>query len=205
MSKRSKEILDAAARLFGENGYDATGIRDIAKAVGINSASLYYHYKNKDEILCETACYGVRMLQDAVETAMLAERTLLNQLYAGVVTHIDTILSHQALARVLLHESQQLTREFAAQVITARDRYEQLWMNKLHEGVTLGVIQANLNLHLTRLLCFGAANWAITWYRSDGQYTPQEIANTLFNLLAPGFLTAQAQQQWKERVNNEHE
>ncbi|MEA5020549.1 MAG: helix-turn-helix domain-containing protein [Gordonibacter sp.] len=43
-------ISEVALRLFAERGYDGTGMRDIAEAVGIQPASLYKHYANKQAI-----------------------------------------------------------------------------------------------------------------------------------------------------------
>jgi AcrR family transcriptional regulator len=45
------EILDAAAELFTTRGYSGTSTRMIAEAVGIRQASLYHHFKTKDDIL----------------------------------------------------------------------------------------------------------------------------------------------------------
>lgn len=50
MSTR-EEILAAAARLFGDQGYTDTTTRQIADAVGIKQASLYYHFADKSQIL----------------------------------------------------------------------------------------------------------------------------------------------------------
>ncbi|MGV0584327.1 helix-turn-helix domain-containing protein [Mycobacteroides chelonae] len=45
------EILDASAELFTTDGFAATTTRRIAEAVGVQQASLYYHFKTKDDIL----------------------------------------------------------------------------------------------------------------------------------------------------------
>jgi len=45
------EILDVAAELFTEKGYDATSLREIAERLGITKAALYYHFPSKDDIL----------------------------------------------------------------------------------------------------------------------------------------------------------
>jgi AcrR family transcriptional regulator len=47
---RSK-IQDAALDLFGEQGYDKTSLREIAEALGVTKAALYYHFKTKEEII----------------------------------------------------------------------------------------------------------------------------------------------------------
>jgi len=45
------KILRAAARLFCDKGYENVTTREIAKAVKINSASIYYHFPSKEDIL----------------------------------------------------------------------------------------------------------------------------------------------------------
>lgn len=47
------EILDASAELFTLHGYTGTSTRMIADAVGIRQASMYHHFKTKDDILAE--------------------------------------------------------------------------------------------------------------------------------------------------------
>jgi len=49
-STRDK-ILKVAARMFSERGYDKVTTREIAKDIGINSASIYYHFPSKKDIL----------------------------------------------------------------------------------------------------------------------------------------------------------
>jgi AcrR family transcriptional regulator len=45
------EILEVAAELFTEKGYEATSLREIAERLGITQAALYYHVRSKDDIL----------------------------------------------------------------------------------------------------------------------------------------------------------
>ena len=44
------KIKETAAKLFAENGYTGTSMREIAEAVGVTKAALYYHYPNKEAI-----------------------------------------------------------------------------------------------------------------------------------------------------------
>lgn len=46
-----KNILKVAEKLFSEYGYDATGVDLISKKAGINKATIYYHFKDKQEII----------------------------------------------------------------------------------------------------------------------------------------------------------
>ena len=44
-------IQEVALKLFTEQGYDKTSLREIAEQLGVTKAALYYHYKSKEEIL----------------------------------------------------------------------------------------------------------------------------------------------------------
>jgi AcrR family transcriptional regulator len=48
-----QRILEVAAQLFSERGFAGTSIRDIADALGVTKAALYYHFPSKDAILEE--------------------------------------------------------------------------------------------------------------------------------------------------------
>ena len=50
-SDTRQRILDVAAELFAEQGYDATSLREIADRMGFTKAALYYHFQSKDDIL----------------------------------------------------------------------------------------------------------------------------------------------------------
>ena len=49
--ERRKELLDAAERLFVEQGYEETSIRDIITTVGVAHGLFYYYFRSKEDIL----------------------------------------------------------------------------------------------------------------------------------------------------------
>lgn len=61
-----EQVLEAAARLFTSKGYSATSTREIAEAVGIRQASLYYHFAGKGEIVTELLGRTIRPTMDSV-------------------------------------------------------------------------------------------------------------------------------------------
>ncbi|HVM88414.1 MAG TPA: TetR/AcrR family transcriptional regulator [Puia sp.] len=69
-----KKIGKAAMQCFGRYGLEKTTLDDIAHSVGLNKASLYYYYKNKEDIFLETAVEeGKQFL------AMLQQKTLMKK------------------------------------------------------------------------------------------------------------------------------
>ncbi|MGH3976811.1 MAG: TetR/AcrR family transcriptional regulator, partial [Pseudonocardiaceae bacterium] len=61
-----EQVLEAAARLFTTKGYAATSTREIAEAVGIRQASLYYYFAGKGEIVTELLSRTIRPTVEAV-------------------------------------------------------------------------------------------------------------------------------------------
>lgn len=75
-----EQIVDAANRLFYQQGYERTSFASIAEAVGISRGNFYYHFKTKDEIL------------DAVLQARLADtRTMLDGWTEGAATPMERV------------------------------------------------------------------------------------------------------------------
>lgn len=51
MTETEVKILDTAERLFGEQGYAATSLRQIIAAAGVNLAAIHYHFGSKEDLL----------------------------------------------------------------------------------------------------------------------------------------------------------
>lgn len=63
---KRKEILKAASACFARYGYEKTTLDDIGRLVGLNKASLYYYYKNKESIYTEVIFAEADEFLDAV-------------------------------------------------------------------------------------------------------------------------------------------
>jgi len=88
-----EEILEAAAQAFSKNGYDGTSLAEIAKAVGIKTPALYYHFKSKNEILYAYLVRSGEQIFSAVQLAVVgAGEDPKKRLCAFVKTYIRTQL-----------------------------------------------------------------------------------------------------------------
>jgi AcrR family transcriptional regulator len=48
-----ERILEVALKLFNEQGYEKTSLREIAERLDVTKAALYYHFERKEDILLE--------------------------------------------------------------------------------------------------------------------------------------------------------
>src|SRR3989304_7586763 len=66
LTQRRAQILEKAAQLFRVKGYDSTSMSDIADAVGITKAGLYYFVEGKEHLLYLITDYGLDLLDETV-------------------------------------------------------------------------------------------------------------------------------------------
>lgn len=97
-TNRRDNIVNAAAQLFVQNGYDATSVRQIADVVGVTEAALYYHFKDGKRELLEAVIGGqIPDLLHIVEECEGAET--LQDFIVQFGQHMDA-LSHARLEKL---------------------------------------------------------------------------------------------------------
>ena len=144
-------------------------MRDLAGAVGIQSGSIFHHFKSKDEILRavmeETIHYNTAMMRASLEEA----NTVRERVLALIRCELQSIMggSGEAMA-VLVYEWRSLSAEGQAHVLALRDVYEQIWLQVLGEAKAAGYIR---DVFITRRFLTGALSWTTTWFRAQGSMT----------------------------------
>lgn len=176
---RRRLILDAAAKRFGERGYDATSVRDIGDAAGLLPGSIYHHFSSKEDLYVEVHKEGFRQLIDTVEAAIAAQTDPWRRLELACETHIQALVAGNTISTVTgvglfsLHD-----RHLEKRLQPDRDRYEQIFI-RLIAALDLG---KRLDRSLLRMFLFGALNWTLVWYR-PGKKTPADIARQLVRIV----------------------
>ena len=182
------EILNTAAEIFSQKGYHGTSMQDIALSVNLQKASLYHHVSSKQEILFELLTRGLDLLTSRVETAIEGKESPDIRLHSAICTYLSTLAEYQELASVLLFEYRSLEPEYLVRHIPRRDRFERIWRDLIHEGVDQGVFSCK-HPSLSARALLGILNWTVTWFRSDGPMTADEIAEQVSNLYLMGLRT----------------
>jgi TetR/AcrR family transcriptional regulator len=119
-------ILDAAEALFAERGFDATRLEDIAERVGIRRASIVYYFKDKRELYDAVLEDVFGGLHDALAEVLVRGETLTEQIEVGVSAWVDYVGSRPSIARLLLREVADASRERGAGGLPQTQRLRQL-------------------------------------------------------------------------------
>lgn len=186
------EILTAAAQIFGQKGYHATSMQDIAQAVNLQKASLYHHVSSKQEILVDLLNQALDLLIENMNQVLEMDIPVEQKLRKAVKVYLTTLVNQRDLASVLLLEHRSLDPEFHAHHIPRRDRYERLWRDLVNKGIEEGVFCC-VEPSMAAKAFLGVVNWTITWFRSDGPLSADEIADQFTDLFLHG-LTKRAEE-----------
>jgi AcrR family transcriptional regulator len=163
---RRADLVRVAARLFREQGFDGTTIRDIAHAVGMRSGSPYYHFANKHELLMAVMEEGLRLGLERTRLALGdGARPATDRFRALVRTHYGILHDTGSdFIPVMLYDWRSLPAQYKRRIIELKDRYDAIWQRTLDELHAQGLLRADAKL--ARLMILGAINFSATWYRA---------------------------------------
>ena len=160
-NSRRMELVRVAARLFRDQGYERTTVRDLGQAVGLQSGSLFYHFRTKEEILVAVMALGITSTTDQLQQALALARSPREKLAALFHVHLASLLGdNQAALEVMLYEWRSVSEEARPGLIVLRDRYEALWQEVLDEAAAAGLVKPDTRLLRRTLLaaCTGRCN-----------------------------------------------
>ena len=146
-TSRRREIEDAASSLFHEHGYSGTSVRDIARAVDIQGASLYAHVASKQEVLwsiVERTASRFEAAADAVEAADPGALVFGPgvHLISLVRAHVGVVTDDIERASVFVHEWRSLDKGRRDEIARRRDAYEARFRAAIADGIENGVVRA---------------------------------------------------------------
>ena len=177
-------LLTEAARLFREKGYERTTVRDLAAAVGIQSGSLFHHFRSKEEILKAVMVETIRLNTALMQAALEAAESSRAKLRGLIRAELESINGQtgEAMA-VLVFEWRSLSASSQAEVLELRDIYEKLWLDVLESLKDEGALEAEP--FVVRRMLTGALSWTVTWYKPErGGLTLDGLTDQVMAMMA---------------------
>lgn len=176
-------LLAAAAHLFRTKGFERTTVRDLAQAVGIQSGSIFHHFKSKEEILRCVMEEVIHFNTDRMKAALMQAQSPRDKLLALIRSELVSINGEtgEAMA-VLIYEWRSLSEESQRFILTLREHYEQLWLTVLNEAKTAGLIPSHVDTFILRRFLTGALSWSNYWYKPNGPLTIDQLAEQALSL-----------------------
>jgi AcrR family transcriptional regulator len=180
---RRREIDEVAGELFHANGYAATSVRDIARALDIQGASLYAHVASKEDLLWSIVERAATAFEEAANRALVETTTddPVERLAAIVEAHVEVITADPEQSSVFVTEWRHLSPERREAIGRRRDAYEQRIRDVIVDGLATGAFAA-VDPALAATFLLTALNGIATWYRPDGRLSADRIADHYVDL-----------------------
>lgn len=179
-------ILREAAILFQDKGYLGATTRELGVAVGIRGASVYYHFKTKEDILYAICLESLRRLTERVSPVDGDGLDPLQRLRRLIETHVVNILDDRHMHATMLTEVRYLSPERRREVTQKRDEYEAIMCTAIAAAQEAGEIRSDVTARRLTLSLLSLLNWTIFWYRADGELSVEQMATMLADVFLDG-------------------
>lgn len=178
---KRERILQEAARLFFERGYQVTTVDAIAECLGATKPVVYHHFKSKMDILVEICERSTREALAATDNAVATRGSprLRFELFVREFT-AAALQQHQSVA-IYFREEIHLPKYAADRINQMRKSISHRLRALLSEGISTGDFQIN-DPRMGALVIAGMSSYAFAWYRESGRLDPTEVTNHIVEM-----------------------
>jgi len=188
--EKKEAVLQAAAALFRDRGYDAASLNDLADILNITKPTVYYYVHSKQQLLLDI----LKRAQDQI----LGHLEEVERSNATAYEKLRTFMIHYAL--IMISDYGACLARFPWRTFDARSRADiQARIDEADEMLyriiaagekdkTLSVPDRVVVYHAL----FGSLNWMAYWTKSSGRHPPQKLAEMQVDVLLSGIRGAAA-------------
>jgi AcrR family transcriptional regulator len=184
---RKEQVLVEARALFGERGYAAVTMEEIAAAVGVTKPLLYNYFGNKERLYVACMEPVGDALTAAIAEAVEATDTPGQALVAGARAFFAFLDAERGAWAVLFDETQPHVGEVADRVAVYRSAITDLVTRSMLAQMPEGRWRAALTeVEALSVALLGAAEALARWWLRTGDLSAEAAAELLISTVAPG-------------------
>lgn len=183
--RRWQEVLDAAAALFEQKGYQATTLQDVASKVQLLAPSLYYYIKTKEDLLFAVMSrahqLGLSLLEEPAELAGADAPT---RLAAFIRRWMGG--TYPPRIRVVERDIRFLSEEHRAEVLAWRDRMDHFVASIVLQGIEEGAFDSSVDPGVAASTLFVVLNATPSWFKESGRISYLQLTEWYVRLFLAG-------------------
>ena len=184
-----ERILEAATRLFAQQGYARTSMREVSEAVGCTKPALYYHFDSKKDLFVATVQTHLDHFTVLLEGTLAAPGSLRERLEALFTIFLDSIQERPEVMRLLMTvEHRPDEGQPVIDLMSMHMKHEALIGQIISDGVEQGVIRGDLALTDVTTSLAGLVNiWGMHCLhgKSLSDDLPRRILDIFFHGVSP--------------------
>jgi len=191
LNDRRAQICRTAAQIIRERGYDATSVKDIARALGMTKAGLYHYISGKEALLFEIMSFGMDQIDAEVIAATRGLRDPVERLRQIMIRHARiSTRAHGAVAQ-LADEIRALPQPARKKIKLRMRAYFEFVRKTLAELKAAGRLR-EVDLTVATFTVLGMILWQPRWFQQGGRLTAEQVAKSVADLALAALLRPQA-------------
>jgi TetR/AcrR family transcriptional regulator, cholesterol catabolism regulator len=179
---KKRELLNAAAKLFAEKGFEATTIRNISNLLGRNQAMVYYYFTDKQALLFDAMSSGLQKLLAQILKIEKMDLPPDKKLELIIRQHISHLSSDRSAQSIAGSELRHLSPQNRTKFIAKRDKYEMIFRKVIQDGMDQGIFR-KMDAKITAIFILVILNNTTRWYKSNGNYSLEEIGDFIIDFV----------------------
>jgi len=185
-------LLDTAAHLFWEKGFAATTTREIAEALHIRQASLYYHMASKEDLLYQICKSSLHEIRAAVPAAAMEAACPPERIPILIRAHMTVLLKFQKRNVTMLTELRSLAPRHRTEVVALREEYTSFVRSTLEQVQGSGSVRADIPASYLCLALLNLLNWTALWFHRDQALSADQLSELFVKIYLEGVAARKA-------------
>lgn len=185
---KRQAIIREAARIFSRRGFHGATLDDVADRLGVTKTALYRYVRNKNDLIFACHEEAMDIAFRALDRGEAQGRTGLEKIRIGMQTYLAEMIGELGVP-VLILEENSLQGDEAERIYGLRDAFEQRLRGLFEQGIADGSILP-LNAKLAVFMLLGSIHWVTKWYRPEGAWSAEDVAEALLELATRGLAAA---------------
>lgn len=170
--------------MFRKRGYTATTMRDIAREVGMEPASLYNHIRSKQDILESALMHLANLYNDSIQNTIKQNIPPIKKLEQLIIDQIDITINNVDAVSLVPSEWVHL-EQFKGKFIDRRNEYESSFKLILKQAVKDNDLRS-LDIELTTFSILSTLRYLHSWYSRNKEMDIENLKNELSKNLLEG-------------------
>jgi AcrR family transcriptional regulator len=179
-------VLEHAAQIFCEKGYEGASMRDLSRASGMSLAGLYHYFTSKEELLYLIQKHTFRSIIDTLRERLGASTDPEERVRIFIENHLEYFLANKEAMKVLSHEDETLKDPRGAEVRAIKREYYRICFDLLENLKREKGLQFSGRLAVLSL--FGMMNWFYTWHNPRVDANARSLADEMSGIFLYGVL-----------------
>jgi TetR/AcrR family transcriptional regulator, cholesterol catabolism regulator len=179
-------VLEHAARIFCEKGYEGASMRDLSRAAGMSLAGLYHYFESKEELLYLIQKHAFRTIIERLQHRLEGTTDPEERIRIFIENHLEYFLANKEAMKVLTHEDETLKNGRGAEIRAIKREYYRICLELLEDLRRAQGLQFSSRLAVLGL--FGMINWIYTWHNPRVDADARALAQEMGDLFLRGVL-----------------